>query len=251
MLPKPGKKKSDPNNYRPITLSSCIGKLFEKSLKSRIENMIKRLKSENESQAAYKKKRSCQEHTLYLAHSVTQALNKRECVLAVMLDVRGAFDKLWSQGLIYKLHKWGLPTRLLRCVASFMSHRSLKVHEGAEKSREIRMLAGTPQGSIISPILFILFMDDVKEDLPEGVRIFQFTDDIALSVTSPCPRAAEYKMQKGLEVIEKWTRKWRVELEPTKSNFIIFSQKTENKLETTWRRHRGKERPEISWNKIQ
>ena len=113
MLPKPGKSKKDPNNYRPITLSSCIGNIFEKSLKSRIEERMKRLRAENESQAAYKKRRSCQEHTLHLTQAVSQALNARKWVLVVMLDVCGAFDRLWAQGLIYKLYKWGLPKSLL------------------------------------------------------------------------------------------------------------------------------------------
>ena len=128
MLAKAGKNKSIPGSYRPITLSSCVGKLFEKSLKSRIKAMMRRLRAENENQAAYKKRRLCQEHTVHLTQTVSQALNERKCVLLFMLDVKGAFDKLWNRGLIYKLHSWGLSTRLLRCVASFMRERSLQVH---------------------------------------------------------------------------------------------------------------------------
>ena len=142
----------------------------------------------------------------------------------MLLDVCGAFDRLWSQGLIYKLLKWRLPLRLLRCVASFVRERSLRVFEGSAISDEIIMKAGTPQGSIISPILFLLFMDDVKDDLPEGVIIYQFADDIALSTTASCPRLAKWRLQKGLEVIKKWTSKWRIELEPKKSNFLLFSR---------------------------
>ena len=238
MLAKAGKNKSIPGSYRPITLSSCVGKLFEKSLKSRIKAMMRRLRAENENQAAYKKRRLCQEHTVHLTQTVSQALNERKCVLLFMLDVKGAFDKLWNRGLIYKLHSWGLSTRLLRCVASFMRERSLRVHEGTAKSRVVNMLAGTPQGSIVSPLLFILFMDDLKDELPDGVRLYQFADDISLSVVSSCPRAAEWLMQRSLEAIEKWTARWRIELEPSKSNFIVFSRcPTHRKLRLNLKLH--------------
>lgn len=109
-------------------------------------------------------------------------------------------------------------------IASFLSHRSLRVHEGTAISREVEMKAGTPQGSIVSPILFILFMDDLKDRLPESVKLYQFADDIALSATSECPRLAEIQIQQSLKIIEEWTSRWRIELEPKKSNHIIFSR---------------------------
>ena len=224
MIPKSGKDLSKAAGYRPISLSSCLSKLFEMSLKSRIENAIKRVRAENLSQSAYKKKRGCQENALRLTEHVYKAFNERKCVLGVFLDVKGAFDRLWPMGLLIKLHRWKLPLALLRVISAFMSQRKLKVCEGEATSRTIHMSAGVPQGSVISPILFNLYMDDLSSNLPEGVFISQYADDSAIWTTEICPRLAEFKIQQALKVIEDWTSTWRVQLEPSKSAAILFTR---------------------------
>ena len=107
------------------------------------------------------------------------------------------------------------------------------------------MIAGVPEGSVISPQLFNLYVDDIAELLPEGVFVAQFADDVALWTDSSCPRLVEWKLGEALKAIEKWTGRWRVELEPSKSSFILFSRcPTHRRLKISLRLH-GIEIPQV------
>ena len=238
MIGKPGKKGDVVGNYRPISLSSCLGKLFEKSLKTRLENDIGRNKEENIHQSAYKEGRSCQEHTSRLVQDVYKAFNSKSCVLAVFLDVKGAFDRVWYAGLLHKLNNWGICKPLLRMVFSFISNRKLRVTVGQSTSDLVTMQAGTPQGSVISPWLFNTFVDDLKASIPANVTLAQFADDASIWIESKCPRLAEYHLQEALKGIEKWTSRWRIELEPKKSSCLLFSRcPSQRKMQINLRLH--------------
>ena len=221
MIPKPQKNHTKSEGYRPISLSSCLGKLFECCLKVRV---LKKLPDDNIFQTAYKNGRSADEHLLRLSEEVFTCFNRRECVLAVFLDVKGAFDRVWIRGLIFKLIKLGLPLRLLKLTTGFLNCRKLRVKVGSKFSRYVRMRGGTPQGAVISPILFNYFVDDLRKSLGTEVHLCQFADDIALFIRIKCPRLAEYKMQVELDKVYAWCNKWRIALAPDKSNCVLFSR---------------------------
>ena len=224
MLPKEGKDKTKVNSYRPISLTSCVSKLYETIIKTRLEKKLSRIMKDNIEQAGYKKKRGSQEHLVHLTEQIHYAFKTRKCVAAAFLDVRGAFDRVWAGGLIFKLNKAGLARNLLRTVHGFMTGRRLRVVSGPHTSRYIHMKAGTPQGAVLSPCLFNFFVSDLRERLGAGVQLVQFADDIALWATSNDPREAEKALQIGLDEIAKWTLKWRVELCPDKTQSILFTR---------------------------
>ena len=225
MLPKAGKNLSLSKGWRPISLSSCTAKLFETSIKNRIIKAQSIRGEENIHQAAYKKGRSTQEHLMRLTECVTNAFAQRKSVVAVFLDVEGAFDKVWINGLLWKILKMGLPSNLVKIVACFLENRSLRVQVGDIMSEPVQMKAGTPQGAVISPTLYNIFVDDVIECVDGGVEIAQFADDIALWVADECPRRAELQMNQCLDKLSNWTSKWRVKLAPDKSAYMLFSRR--------------------------
>ena len=145
MVGKKGKDLSHSKNWRPISVLPCIGKLYESIIKICFE---KNCTSEdhNHSQAGYKPGRSCQEHLVRLTQRIHEAFKSGECVAAAFLDVQSAFDKVWSQGVYYKLLKSGLPIYIIRIIACFLRHRTLLVKQGQHYSEEVLMEAGTPQG---------------------------------------------------------------------------------------------------------
>ena len=224
MLRKPGKDCKMIKNFRPISLSAVVGKLYESCLKTRLEKKLSRIKSENIYQAAYKSHRGTQEHLVRLTEEVTKALNCRQGVVAVFLDISGAFDKVWNEGLIYKMLCWGLGFRLARCVYSFLNNRRLRVKVGETWSRIIRMASGTPQGAVVSPIIFNSFVDDLCDLLPPEVQLGQYADDIALWIRSKDPKLAANAMQAALDTVDAWSSKWRIALEPTKSSCVVFTR---------------------------
>ena len=221
MIPKPGKNLSKADGYRPISLSSCLSKIFECSIKARLVN---ELPSDNIHQAAYKRGRSCDEHLLRLTEEVYTAFNRREVVLCVCLDVKGAFDRVWVKGLIFKLLSIRLPLSLLRLSCGFLNTRTLRVRVGGKFSRYVKMRAGTPQGAVISPVLFNYFVDDLRNHLDGTVQLCQFADDICLFIRMKCPRLCEYHLQKQLDKVFEWTSRWRISLAPEKSTCILFTR---------------------------
>ena len=222
MIPKAGKNLSKADGYRPISLSSCLSKLFECSLKTRL---VRELPDDNIYQAAYKRGRSCDEHLLRLTEEVYTAFNRREAVLCVCLDVKGAFDRVWVKGLIFKLLSTTLPLSLLKSSCGFLRNRTLRVRVGGKFSKYVRMRAGTPQGAVVSPILFNFFVDDLRRNLnDDSVKICQFADDICIFIRLKCPRMCEYKLQKALDRVHDWTCRWRIQLAPEKSSCLLFTR---------------------------
>ena len=234
MLPKPGKDPKKAASYRPISLTSCLSKLYESIIRLKLEKKLSRIKEENIFQAGYKKNRSAQEHILRLVEDIHIGFMKRECTLAVFLDVEGAFDKVWINGLIYKLMNIGLNNLYLRPVVSFLTNRVLRVKVNENLSRQIKMGAGTPQGCCLSPTLFNLMVDDLKDKLNGRVKLAQYADDIAIWATSKCQKKAEYDIQYALSAISKWTNKWRIKLAPHKTNYMLFTKcPTHREIRTT------------------
>ena len=228
MIPKPGKNLKVAKNWRPISLSSCISKIFETCIKERLQKeMVKRKVKENHFQAAYKKGRSCDEHVLRLEENVAHGFANQASTVAVFLDVAGAFDKVWTTGLLWKLMKLQLPKHLIGVINGFISNRSLRVKVGPKLSPPVYMKAGTPQGAVLSPSLFNIFVDDLRDAIGIDKEVFlgQYADDIAIWTTDKDPKSAEKRINETLEKIAKWTAQWRVQLAPEKSVFILFSRK--------------------------
>ena len=225
MIPKGGgKDPKNPKNWRPISLSSCASKLFESCVKERVVRHLDANGDENPFQAAYKKGRSTQEHLLRLSEEVTDAFKNQECVVAVFLDVQGAFDKVWTTGLIWKVSK-RLPLHLVRLIYGFLRDRHLRVMVGHFVDQPIWMDAGTPQGAVLSPILFNIFVDDVKDILGNDVSFAQYADDLAIWVRKKDPKDAERILNKKLDDLSKWTSDWRIKLAPEKSISVVFSRR--------------------------
>ena len=131
----------------------------------------KRQIAENIHQAAYKKGRSTQEHILRLAEDVNHAFAKQECVIAVFLDVSGAFDRVWISGLMWKLLMMRLPINLLCVIKGFLTNRSLRVKVDKIISDNVNMAAGTAQGAVLT----ILFKTRVRHVLSHCIKMVKKT----------------------------------------------------------------------------
>lgn len=224
MLAKAGKDLRLSKNYRPITLLNCISKLFEAVVLGRLQQEMDRARPTNRYQAGYKKSRSCQEHVLRLTEEALIAFKNKKCVFAVFLDAASAFDKVWIVGFYYKLLNFAIPSYLKRVVADFLRNRRLRVKVGDCSSRTIQMLAGTPQGAVMSPEIFKIFTDDIITDIPEAISPSQFADDLGIWATQANKHLAAQDIQSALDVISSWCRLWRQLLSSEKSVSMLFSR---------------------------
>ena len=174
MIPKPNKNHKITTNYRPISLIS-IGKLFEKIVANRIRGELEKRKFFNQCQLGYRNKRCAMEHILRLTDDALTGLQANRLGVAVFIDVEKAFDSVWHNGLRYKLMNSELPNKIIRLMSSFISDRTITVKINDEMSDKIKLNAGTPQGSVLRPLLFLMYVNDFPVDpMNNQVNISQF-----------------------------------------------------------------------------
>ena len=224
MVQKPGKDHTNPKNYRPISLLPAISKIFERILCVRLVAFLEENAILNHYQAGYRKGRSTQEHIFRLAQQVYNGFKTRSCTCAVFLDCEAAFDAVWTNGLMFKLSQLNLPKNFLRLLCSFLKDRTLRVHVEDAKSRMIRLKAGTPQGSCLSPILFSIHVNDMPLQEMPGCQPSQFADDVGMWSTGKTVKEAVNSIQAALVKMESWCKKWRVKLAPSKTNVVLFTK---------------------------
>ena len=166
------------------------------------------------------------DHLLRLVEESHEGFRKGDVTASLFLDAEAAFDKCWHNGIRYKLKEvLKLPQRLTRTLSSFLTDRTLQVDELGLSSKIINLGAGTPQGSCLSPLLYIISVNDLPTGEASGASQYQFADDIAICASANNEVNAVSKLQRAVNDIEGWCRKWRMKLNGDKSNLVILSRK--------------------------
>ena len=167
------------------------------------------------------------EQLFRLTEDSYNSMKKKGITAAIFLDAEAAFDQAWHDAIRYKMNEFGIPQRLVRLVSSFLCERKLKVIFGNHSSEEITMRAGTPQGSCLSPLLYIILVNDIT-DVSKNASIGQFADDIALWANAYAHECSVNRLQMAINQLEGWCRRWRIKLNGAKSTLLII-----NRLSTT------------------
>ena len=224
LLNKPGKPKSDPSNYRPITLIYNLSKILEKIVTYKIKTWAEVNNKLNKEQSGFRVDKSANDKLFELAQIVAQGRNRKHMTSAVFLDIEKAFDKVWHRGLIYKLMGIGLPAPMLRYVANFIKNRHIYFTLEGNESPLIYTKSGVPQGSSISPILFILYVADIP--IPhKSVHLSQFADDIKLFSNGKRLEKIYKHMQAALDGLVRFCGQWRIGLNSSKTVEVLFGHK--------------------------
>lgn len=232
MIPKPGKPKTDPNNYRPIALLNISGKIFEKILAYRIKNLLESNNLLPSHQHGFRAQHTTMDAVLKLQAEATKFINYKRTTLTTFLDIEKAFDRIWHEGLLFKLKLLKLNNPIIKIIQSFLTNRSGQVKLGTAVSEFFPINAGVPQGSVLSPTLFNLYVTDIPTT--DTTKILMFADDTVIWSSHSDIRIASKNLQIHLNHIHNWTQKWRITLNPSKSQAIAFThnnlQKTRRKL---------------------
>lgn len=225
MILKPGKDPKELNSYRPISLLPIVSKLFEKMLLHRLEPIIEEANLIPKHQFGFRGKHGTIEQTHRLVKQISNDLeNKRYCS-AAFLDISQAFDKVWHTGLLYKLKK-NIPYQYYLIIKSYLTDRFSLVKQQDSRSELFKIESGVPQGSVLGPVLYLLF----TADLPTTrlTTVATYADDTAIIASHINPQRASFNLQANLNETEKWLKKWKLKANETKSTHMTFTLRRES-----------------------
>ena len=219
-------KKNDPSdvsNYRPISLLNTIGKVLEKIIHKYIYNFLKEHQVITTLQSGFIPGDSTVNQLVDIYNTFCQALDDGKEVRAIFCDISKAFDRVWHKGLLFKLHSVGISGSLLQWFTDYLYNRKQRVVIPGVTSNWSSVEAGVPQGSILGPLLFLLYINDIVESINSSIRLF--ADDTTLYIIVDNPLHAANQLNSDLSKIHQWATKWLVTFNPSKSESIIFSRK--------------------------
>ena len=210
-----GEPLGSPASFRPTSLISCV--FFTES-----NSML----SLSPHQAGFHPGRTTLDETLCLSQSISDGFNKPRPVSWTILSTIGffkSFESVWHPALFHKLISAGLPLCFARWPQSFLSNRCACVVYQNHKSRSFRVRRGVSQGSVLDPVLFSLFINDLLAFLPSSVSCFLYADDLAIWSSCPSVPTAIEATQGSLFRLDCWSEYWRLPLNPSKCQTSFFS----------------------------
>ena len=222
---KPGKEASKLNSYRPVSLTSVVAKLAERLVLNRIQPLINRLISTE--QLGFRPHRSCEDAVAFACQDIFEGLESkcRKRTAMTCLDFRKAFDSVPHALLIERLLDCEVPAYITRWIKSFLEDRRIQVRfEGLSKPKKVAN--GLPQGSVLSPVLFTLFLDaalDRIKSFPD-VKVMAYADDVTIWAQDRNPVIAANTLQPAIsDGLEPFCSNTGMKLAPEKCTYTVFS----------------------------
>ena len=224
-VPKPEGDPLSPKGYRPISLLSCLSKLLERIITDRLTHYLESHALLAPTQFGFRQGRSTEDALWQLITAASTALQSRQRLVLVSLDIQGAYDTLWHTGLLWKLADYHIPFDLLRWISAYLESRTahVRVHS-ATTTRHLDM--GLPQGSPLSAILFLVYINDLLSELhtlPDA-SAQAFADDL-ISWWLETLQSASTTISIGIsQIIQTWAQKWRMVFNPTKCKLLCIGR---------------------------
>ena len=219
---------STAKNYCPVSLLSVVSKVFEKLVNNRIVDHLEKYGLFSDFQYGFRPSQSTADLLRVVSDRIARAFNRPGDTRAVALDISKAFDRVWHAGLLHKLKSYRISGQIFGLISSFLSNRWLWVVLDGKSSQEYPVNAGVPQGSILGPTLFLLFINDLPEDVICNIAIY--ADDTTLY--SKCDQASDLWQQLELaselesdlrDTVDRG-RKWLVDFNSGKTQLVAFDR---------------------------
>ena len=212
-----------PSNYRPISITSVPCKILEHIIHRHIMDHFERQKILTDAQHGFRPKRSCETQLLVTTHDISQYLNnpKIRQVDAIILDFAKAFDKVPHKRLLAKLDFYGIRGPLLQWITAFLTNREQRVVLDGYHSSSTRVTSGVPQGTVLGPLLFLSYINDLPLSLSSTTRLFA---DDSLVYRPIVNRDDCLRLQDDLHALERWEAKWQMTFRPDKCHHMCFTR---------------------------
>ena len=208
-------------NYRPISLLSCVGKVMEKCIQKHVFSYLKENSLLTVSQSGFIPGDSTTYQLLSIYDDFCKALDQRCNTQALFFDISKAFDKVWHRGLIKKLNSIGIKGPLLNWFSNYLNNRHQAVVIKGKISSYKTVNAGVPQGSVLGPLLFLIYINDIVDDIESLVKLFADDTSMYLSLNDADRRTAI--LNSDIQKITSWSQTWKVDFNPNKTELLTIS----------------------------
>ena len=217
--------KLEVGNYRPISLLSNVGKLFEKILHKRLISFFDENNTIFRNQFGFRKGHNTTHAIIALTELVRESLDNNEFAAGVFIDLQKAFDTVDHKILLEKLYHYGIRGPPLRLLKSYLTDRSHYVSIKLANSSTRSIKHGVPQGSVLGPLLFLIYINDLNNAIKNSTTL-HFADDTSLICQTKSLKALNKKINQDLSNLTEWLRANKISLNASKTEIIIFRNKT-------------------------
>lgn len=216
--------KKDPNNYRPISLLNIFSKILEKIVNSRLVTFLEENMLLSNNQFGFRRGKSTDDATIYLSNKISSFLDRGDKCVGVFLDLCKAFDTVSIDILLSKLNAFGIRGVTHEWFQSYLTERRQYVRVGEFNSAELPISFGIPQGSILGPTLFLIYINDIFKLKLEGAEVLCYADDTLILFRGRSWEGVFDLAECGLSGIATWLENNLLTLNVNKSNYLTFSK---------------------------
>lgn len=216
-------KPNEVKNYRPISLLSIISKCMERCVYKHVHNYLLLNNLLTKNQSGFTKGDSAVNQLVDITNDFGKALDSGKEIRVIFCDISKAFDRVWHKGLLFKLKQLGISGNLLNWFENYLTGRVQRVVLNGSNSDWLPIEAGVPQGSILGPLLFLIFINDIVDEINSVIKLF--ADDTSLYLVVNKPDEAATILNTDLEKISSWASMWLVTFNPQKTESLVISRK--------------------------
>ena len=220
-------------NYRPISLTSVTCKLMEHIICTNINKHLENNGVLSNAQHGFRKKRNCETQLIAAINDFARALNDGMQIDTILLDFSKAFDKVDHRKLCLKLENYGIRGNLLNWIKDFLNNRKQWVVINGERSSVAKVKSGVPQGTVLGPLLFLIYINDLPEGVKSTLRLFADDSFLYRIITSSDDTI---QLQTDLNALIKWEKEWSMEFHPDKCKLLRITKKI-NPIQTDYHMH--------------
>ena len=211
------------SNYRPISLLSCLGKVQERIVYLHLYKYLQLNELLTWKNSGFRELDSAINQLIYITHKIHKALEDGQEICLVFLDVSKAFDRVWHSGLLHKSRCMGIEGNLFEWLCDYLHGRKIRVVVNGQKSNWLNTTAGVPQGSILGPLLFLIFINDVTEGIESDIHLF--ADDTSLMDILYNYIESYARLNRDLDRLSSWADRWLITFNAEKTVYLTISRK--------------------------
>ena len=220
--------RSDPSKYRPISLLPIVSKIFETLINKKLTDHLESLGLLTDKQYGFRKNRSTADLLTVITERIYRALDRCGEAKSIALDISKAFDRVWHAGLLSKIRSFGISGKIYAIVKSFLSERQINVVLEGQHSKTYSITSGVPQGSILGPTMFLMFINDLPDNLV--CNLVMYADDSTLysCLDEKSDNQNRLDLVNSLELdldhITTWADNWHISINSEKTKVLSINR---------------------------